>query len=154
MKDKKSRDSALAIFRKTELIFKGECLIWPKSTTTSGYGQIIVYNADGNQTGYLSHRLAYENAFGPIPKGKLALHTCDTPKCCNPHHIWVGTQSENMADRTAKKRHRCFDGRLIPKEEAIAAIKSGLSSKKIAIKLGFDVRSIEKFKKRHGLTKK
>ena len=31
-------------------------------------------------------------------------HTCDTPPCCNPKHLWIGTQQDNTADRTAKGR--------------------------------------------------
>ncbi|NDG33300.1 hypothetical protein EB118_24940 [bacterium] len=32
------------------------------------------------------------------------LHTCDNPKCCNPKHLFTGTNADNVADRTAKGR--------------------------------------------------
>ncbi len=38
------------------------------------------------------------------PKGSVVLHTCDNPKCVNPKHLVVGTQSENIKDCVQKKR--------------------------------------------------
>lgn len=32
------------------------------------------------------------------------LHRCDTPRCCNPKHLFTGTQAVNRADCVAKGR--------------------------------------------------
>jgi HNH endonuclease len=76
------------------------CLIWTgshKGMHKNGrYGTIAVS----------THRLAWELANGPIPEGMHVLHRCDTPACCNPDHLFLGTQTDNMADKTRKGRAR------------------------------------------------
>jgi hypothetical protein len=52
-----------------------------------------------------AHRVSYLLAVGPIPKGMEACHDCDTPLCVNPGHLFLGTQSDNIADMVAKRRH-------------------------------------------------
>ncbi len=52
----------------------------------------------------MTHRVAWEDANGPVPDGKCVLHKCDNPPCCNPEHLFLGTREENNADRDAKGR--------------------------------------------------
>jgi hypothetical protein len=49
-------------------------------------------------------RIAYELVFGAIPPGQSVLHRCDHPWCCNYHHLFLGTQLDNIADRHSKGR--------------------------------------------------
>ena len=62
-----------------------------------------------------THRLAYEFAHGPIPKGMVIMHTCDVPICVNPDHLRVGTQADNIADKLSKGRHH-WGHKLSPQE--------------------------------------
>lgn len=39
-----------------------------------------------------------------VPKGKYVCHRCDNPRCVRPSHLFIGTQSENMLDCSAKGR--------------------------------------------------
>ena len=50
------------------------------------------------------HRLSFAAFVGPIPKGLLCLHRCDTPACINPDHLFLGTQQDNMSDKVRKGR--------------------------------------------------
>ena len=38
-------------------------------------------------------------------KGKIALHSCDNPICCNPDHLRWGSHQENMDDMKERERH-------------------------------------------------
>lgn len=77
------------------------CWLWRGTIQTTGYGQIRV-----GQRGpvYLAHRLAWELANGPIPKGMLVLHHCDNPPCVRPDHLFLGTHRDNALDCIAKGR--------------------------------------------------
>lgn len=38
-----------------------------------------------------------------FPNG-MVCHTCDTPACVNPDHLYVGNQEQNMLDRSTRNR--------------------------------------------------
>lgn len=64
---------------------------------------------------YLAHVAAYRLFIGSIPKrhGKKKLqvcHSCDTPKCVNPKHLWLGTQKQNIKDCMEKGRRYVQSG--------------------------------------------
>lgn len=66
-----------------------------------GYGRFRV----ASYTLVGAHRFSYELHIGPIPSRMCVLHTCDTPNCVNPAHLFLGTHSDNMKDMYAKRRH-------------------------------------------------
>jgi hypothetical protein len=58
-----------------------------------------------------AHRTAWLLTNGPIPDGLLVLHRCDNPPCINPAHLFLGTHTDNMADRKAKGRNDLLGAR-------------------------------------------
>lgn len=78
-----------------------QCLLWTGSRNKKGYGQI---NVGGRPR--FTHRLAWELEYGEIAGGLCVLHKCDTPACCNPAHLFLGTRAENNSDMTEKGRNR------------------------------------------------
>ena len=80
-----------------------DCWVWISSKISSkpnrGYGRIWV-----NGKPELAHRISWEIANGPIPKGMQVLHRCDNPSCVRPDHLFLGTQRDNMQDSIEKGR--------------------------------------------------
>ena len=80
------------------------CWLWTASTFKTGYGQFGWQAAPRKQKSLCTHRVAYELSHGSAPDGYSVLHRCDTPLCCNPSHLFLGTQLDNMRDAAGKRR--------------------------------------------------
>lgn len=76
-----------------------DCWEWTGARHPKGYGHVSV----GGST-QRAARVCFELVNGAIPDGLHVLHTCDNPPCINPSHLYVGTNSDNVADRDAKGR--------------------------------------------------
>lgn len=72
------------------------CLEWTGHHDEWGYGR---YGADKR-----AHRIAYAEAFGPIPAGLMVCHRCDNPACVEPSHLFLGTNDDNILDKISKGR--------------------------------------------------
>lgn len=75
------------------------CWEWQCSINRHGYGALRY-----EKKAWLSHRLAYSLAVGSVPDGLCVLHKCDNRKCCNPAHLFLGTNDDNVQDRNSKGR--------------------------------------------------
>ena len=100
MKPKRTRQQTIANFwANVSIRGPDDCWVWNKSTT-NGYGKVW-----DNESGKLirAHRFAYDLCLGDI--GDLqVLHRCDNRPCCNPNHLFLGTDKNNSDDMTAKGR--------------------------------------------------
>jgi hypothetical protein len=81
------------------------CWVWTGSIFKNGYGRMRF----GKYT-RVSHRVAYELTKGDIPEGMLVCHSCDIRRCCNPDHLFLGTDADNVHDCQSKGRRADISG--------------------------------------------
>jgi len=79
------------------------CWLWTGTFDQSGYG-VFALTLHGKNISQRAHRFSYQLHYGSIPEGMLVCHTCDTPACVNPAHLWLGTHTDNAHDRDHKGR--------------------------------------------------
>lgn len=65
---------------------------------------------DGKRVKIYAHRAAFcisrGYALDYLLPENVMLHSCDNPLCCNPAHVSLGTQAENVRDMHSKGRAR------------------------------------------------
>ncbi len=94
------RDLHPGFWSRVDILGPDDCWVWEGSRTDKGYGRFSVSHTKHMR----AHRMAYKIVHGSIPVGKNINHSCDNKLCCNPVHLWVGSQTENMMDMRVKKR--------------------------------------------------
>ena len=104
-----------------------------KGSNRRVYGTFSIKSSQYHKT-FRAHRFAWEFYNGPIPDKLLVLHKCDNPPCCNPEHLFLGTEQDNMTDKINKNRHVIVRGSDVGTskltENDIDEILSGISSGK------------------------
>lgn len=75
------------------------CWLWTSALNGNGYG---VFTVAGRSAA--AHRVVWELIYGSIPSGMFVCHHCDTPACCRPDHLFLGTAADNNRDRDQKGR--------------------------------------------------
>lgn len=97
------RDSPEALkarfWSKVKTAGAGECWPWQAYQMKSGYGVFTLRKGVFVTASRVALALTT-----PIPDGHVACHRCDNPPCCNPLHLFVGTQADNANDCQLKGR--------------------------------------------------
>lgn len=76
------------------------CWLWVGSLLKlSGYGRFTF-----NRVTVRAHRASFLLFRGPIADGLFVCHRCDTPRCVNPAHLFLGTAKDNTQDMIRKGR--------------------------------------------------
>jgi len=89
-----------------------ECHIWIGSKEKWGHG---LFQLDlCKKLGILkAHRLAmyfFKNEEYMKKEEQNVLHSCDEPSCCNPNHLRMGTDAENVEDMDSRGRRTILKG--------------------------------------------
>lgn len=136
---------------------------WAKVDKTAGLFGCWPFLGGKDRDGYgryrvgLTLRSAHRTAFALANEREpelSVLHTCDNPPCCQPLHLYEGTQQQNMRDREERGRtprgtrngryqHGRFSGERIPgtrlraaaHPELLNATASGASTAQASIRV-------------------
>jgi hypothetical protein len=81
------------------LRYPENCWTWTGSRTADGYGKTTVCGRNA----YV-HRIMMVLGWAEDPGGLEVTHKCNSPPCCNPTHLAVGSHRDNM-------RHMSISGR-------------------------------------------
>jgi hypothetical protein len=87
------------------------CWLWRGGANQNGYGQITV-----NYKKWTASRYAWLLDSGEDPGEAFVCHTCDTPLCVNPAHLFLGDAQTNSLDAMKKGRLRSGTQRLTPRD--------------------------------------
>jgi hypothetical protein len=90
---------------KIERVTESGCWVWMGASHVKGYGMVQMKNPRRVTT---AHRVAWELYCGTVAAGMHVLHSCDTPSCVNPNHLFLGTNDDNIRDMIKKKRDKKF----------------------------------------------
>ncbi len=82
----------------------GPCWIWTAGASSDGYGRIRI-TSHGDSRCCAAHRVALALSGTNPPDDLQVRHRCDNPPCCNPAHLLLGTQFDNMHDMMERGRH-------------------------------------------------
>lgn len=83
----------------SKVLIGNECWEWQAACHRHGHGMFALRGRM-----HYAHRVAWELWYGPVPDGLFVLHRCDNPPCARPDHLFLGTQTDNMADAFQKGR--------------------------------------------------
>lgn len=116
--DRRRLESSLTLWERIQHFgwtVVGDCWEWNGSRTDRGYGTLRY----GHE--FIVPRHMYRLFVGEIPEGMFVRHKCDNPPCCRPDHLELGSQADNMRDKTERLRdlsyasgrygNRCKKGR-------------------------------------------
>lgn len=128
------------VFKYINMMGGNPDVCWPWIGATGGVHKRPYIRYDGKvRTAY---SVVYELTTGDIVGTRLIRHKCDNPQCCNPKHLEIGTQRDNMRDMKERERHG------IPKIVKNAWLKlhsDGVPATTIAERYGVSATAVRNF---------
>ncbi len=91
------RDTKERILERLDVVDRGyetKCWVWTGAVNSRGYGSIGI-----KRKSYTPHKQMFLLNGGKLTKEKPnVLHKCDIKTCCNPDHLYSGSQKQNVKD--------------------------------------------------------
>ena len=131
----------------SKVIKTNTCWNWTAAKSSKGYGR---FKLKGKLES--PHVISYQQFYNQDTSGLDVCHRCDNPSCVNPHHLFLGTRSDNMRDCSNKNRlfipnitGNKFRAKL-SKQEVKEIRSSSHSSKELSQMYNISVRAINDIK--------
>ena len=112
-------------FQSRVIVTADGCWLWRGSVNSWGYGRTKTSLSSERS----AHRISWVLHKGPIPPEMNVLHRCDTPRCVNPEHLFLGDDTDNVRDCVAKGRHATKRGESNPTAKLTTAAVTELRSR-------------------------
>ncbi len=144
--DKMDANDKERFWSKVDIRSEEECWEWKDALNSKGYGHLSIGGRSGKDI--LSHRIAKTLSMGTeIPDGLLVMHVCDNPPCCNPGHLDLGTNQDNLTDMVNKGRAATSFGNAKIDWDVVDTIRqSSLTGKELSEQLNIPKSSISEIK--------
>lgn len=144
-------ESEAKFWEKVNVGGENDCWLWTGAQWGGRAGDRYGLFTDGRWK-YYSHRYAYAVRKGAIPASGLVRHSCDKRLCCNPKHLSLGTQTDNMQDMIARGRGNWAKGEnsgksKITAEQALAIFNDPRIAKEIAKAHGVGITCVGNIKR-------
>ncbi len=128
---------------------EADCWPWTGTLNPKGYGIDHIRGVRART----AHRIAWTLTYSAPPNDEtFVCHHCDVPGCCNPKHLFLGDNAENMRDmyrkgRVDRKGEKHPSSRLTA-DQVIAIRADPRSLSTIAADYGCDFTNISLIKRR------
>jgi hypothetical protein len=91
-------DDPIGFWQRVNISTVDKCWEWKRARQPSGHGVLKFRGKDER-----AHRIAWLLSYGDIPpmtngKRTVIRHMCNNAACCNPRHLLLGTQTDNVQD--------------------------------------------------------
>jgi hypothetical protein len=101
--DEMKKTTEARFWEKVDIRGEDECWDWTAGKNKKGYGEFSSNLRDGKHTH--AHQIAWILCNKKeIPDRLCICHSCDNTACCNPKHLFLGTNQENTQDKMSKGR--------------------------------------------------
>jgi hypothetical protein len=122
------------------------CWFWIGTKNEAGYGVI----RDGAKM-VLAHRVALRLKLGVEDFDGFACHTCDTPACVRPEHLYIGSHEDNMIDLSVANTTQSSKTTWDQRKEMARRFLQGESADHLALEFNVSTKTVRRWAESLGL---